>query len=190
MKTKFLAMMGPSGVGKNTIMNELVRMDPGFVVIKTHVTRPLREGETDRVSLSIEKLREMRRRDEVLPINPIYSAYYAALPRKPIERAFEEGKYPMCDYKIAFAEDLKNELEGALFCVYLLPPNPTTTVRRLEAAGRKANQTRLIEDSKEMMQLSTKYKGLVDLVIVNPDGKVEETAKAIRKAYLNSLQLF
>ena len=50
MKTKFMAVMGPSGAGKSTIMHELMRQDERFVLIPTHVTRPLREGEKDRVS--------------------------------------------------------------------------------------------------------------------------------------------
>ena len=35
-----------SGVGKSTIMHELQKIDKRFVLIKTHVTRPLRENET------------------------------------------------------------------------------------------------------------------------------------------------
>ncbi len=190
MKTNFLAVMGPSGSGKTTLMHELVRMDSNFVLIKTHVTRPLREGEYDRVSLPIAKLKEMRRKGEVLQINPIYGSYYAALPKKPIERALAAGKYPMCDYKISFAEELKTELDGAVFCVYVLPPSPEALVKRIEAAGRKVEAARLLEDSREMMEISVKYKKLVDFVIVNEDGKAEETARAIRKAYLDSLQLF
>ncbi len=187
MQTKFMAVMGPSGVGKSTIMHELQKLDSRFVLIKTHVTRPLRPGERDRVSLSLPELKEMRRRGEALQINHIYGAYDAALPKKPIEKAMEAGLFPMCDYKIMYAAELKAELSGELFCIYLLPPNPTAIISRLEKAGRKIETTRLLEDSKEIASLETIYESMVDLKIVNREGEADKVAREIRLAYLKAL---
>ena len=40
---------------------------------------------------------------------------YAALPRRPIELAFKVGNFPMCDYKIPFAAELRNDLTARFF---------------------------------------------------------------------------
>jgi len=188
METKFMAVMGPSGVGKSTIMHELQNMDPRFILIKTHVTRPLRPGETDRVSLTLPQLKSMRRRHEVLQINHIYSSYYAALPARPIREALSSGMFPMCDYKVPFAPALKEELSGDLFCVYLLPPDFGAIRERMGKSWGKANEARIEEDRLEIESLDTKYAGLIDLKIVSEEGQIPRVAADICRAYLRSLK--
>jgi guanylate kinase len=188
MQSKFMAVLGPSGVGKTTIMHELRKLDNRFVLIKTHVTRPLRPGETDRVSLSLPELKEMRRKGEALQLNNVYGSYYAALPLKPIKEAISAGMFPMCDYKIPFAADLKKELSGALFCVYLIPPSFDAIKGRLEKDGRISDEVRIGEDKKEVSELDAKYGKLIDLKIVAEEGQVGKIAEKIRSAYLVSIE--
>ena len=187
MQPKFIAVMGPSGVGKSTLMHELRTMDSRFVLIQTHVTRMLRPGETDRVSLPYRDLLEMRKKGEVLQLNDVYGNYYAALPVGQIRDAFLNGQFPMCDYKIPFVADLKTEI-GSVFCVYVLPPNFAALAERLKSAGRNVDESRSAEDALEIRNLDTKYAGLIDLKIVNEDGRQREVAEAIRSAYLKSIE--
>lgn len=187
MKTKFMAVMGPSGVGKSTIMHELEKLDRRFVLIKTHVTRLLRAGETDRVSLTLEELEAMRAKGEVIRVNRIYGTYFAALPWKPIKKAFAKGMFPMCDYKIPYVADLSAELSGALFSVYLLPTSFDSIRARMLKSWGKVDEARMAEDQKEVQSLDTKYPGLIDFKIYSEEGQVRRVAEEIYYAYLKSL---
>jgi guanylate kinase len=188
MQPKFMAVMGPSGVGKSTVMRKLESIDGRFILIKTHVTRLLRTGETDRVSLPLEELMAMRRKGEALQVNHIYGSYYAALPKMPIQEALSKSRFPMCDYKIPAAADLRRELSGAVFGVYLIPPSIDMIRARLERAGRVADPIRLDEDSREVLMLDTAYRNQVDLKIVAEEGAVDKIAEKIRDAYLDSIK--
>ncbi|MDE1865359.1 MAG: hypothetical protein KGH94_01825 [Candidatus Micrarchaeota archaeon] len=182
MRAKFLVIMGPSGVGKSTVMQRLSELDARFVKVKNHVTRPLRPGETERVSMPLSKLKEMRERGEVTQINHIYGDYYAALPKKMINEAMRAGMFPMVDYKIPFLAELKVEFPGKIFSVYLLPPNFSIIRSRLMKAGRQVEKNRIEEDEREASSLDSRYAGLIDLRLVNEEGKVGRVAEEIRKA--------
>jgi guanylate kinase len=187
MKSKFLIVMGPSGVGKNTIMHALQGIDSRFVQIKPHMTRPLRPGETDRVFLPMETLQEMRKMDEATQINHIYGTYYSVLPKKIIKDELKAGNFPMVDYKIPFVAELAKEFPGSLFCVYILPPSFDAIVEWLSKAGRPADPQRLDEDEKEIDKLDSEYADLIDLRIMNEEGEVRKVAEQIYKSYLASL---
>jgi guanylate kinase len=190
MKTKFMAVTGPSGVGKTTIIRELLRQDQRFVQIKTYATRPLRPGETDRFSLPLPELEAMHKRGEVLQPRPIYGgSYFAALPWTPIRAAFAEGKFPVCNYTVLSIKDLGQELGSAPFCVYIMPPDFDTIIMRLERDGRKPDPFRMEEDKQEIGELETRYKEQVSFKIVNEEGKISEVAEEICKAYLRTIEL-
>lgn len=189
MQTKFLVMMGPSGVGKNTIMHQLTELDGRFVQIKPHVTRELRPGETDRVRVPIERLEGMRRNGEATKVNRIYGSYYSALPKRDIDGALTGERFPMVDYKVSLLlSDLEIEYPKRLFRVYLLPPEFEQLNKRLEGAGRKADPVRSEEDRLELENLDRDYGGLIDFRIVNEEGKEREVAEEIRRQYLAALR--
>ncbi|MBI2459148.1 MAG: hypothetical protein HYV53_01175 [Parcubacteria group bacterium] len=60
--SKFLLLLGPSGVGKSAIIDELSKFDNRFVYISPYMTRPLRLGEKNKVAVSDEQMDEMWRR--------------------------------------------------------------------------------------------------------------------------------
>ncbi|MBU4010588.1 MAG: guanylate kinase, partial [Proteobacteria bacterium] len=56
MLSKFLLLLGVSGVGKSTLIRELKRLDERFIYISPYMTRPLREGESDKIEVSNEEM--------------------------------------------------------------------------------------------------------------------------------------
>ena len=69
---------GPSGVGKNTIINELAnKIDINFVV--SHTTREIRENEIDGVDyhfVSLEKFQNMISNNEFIEFEEFNNNYY------------------------------------------------------------------------------------------------------------------
>ncbi|HBD04983.1 TPA: hypothetical protein DCZ32_00830, partial [Candidatus Uhrbacteria bacterium] len=57
--SKLLLLLGPSGVGKSAIIDELSKLDSRFVYISPYMTRPLRQGERNKIAVSDEQMDEM-----------------------------------------------------------------------------------------------------------------------------------
>jgi len=101
--SKFLLLLGPSGVGKSSIIEELLQLDSRFVYISPFMTRALREGEKNKISISGEEMDKMWNRGELLVINELYGIRYAT-PRLPIVQALAQGNFPVLDWPISRIE--------------------------------------------------------------------------------------
>ena len=66
--SKFLLLLGPSGVGKSAIIDELSKLDSRFVYISPYMTRPLRVGERNKVAISDKQMDKMWARGELLSV--------------------------------------------------------------------------------------------------------------------------
>jgi len=69
MLTKFLLLLGVSGVGKSTIIEALRKIDNRFVYISPYITRMLRDGEKDKIFVADSAMDETNKRGEFLVVN-------------------------------------------------------------------------------------------------------------------------
>jgi guanylate kinase len=183
MRTKFLLLLGPSGVGKTSIIQWLRQLDDRFVYISPYITRKLRKGETDKVSVSSKKLDKLVRDGKILVVNQLYDIRYAT-PREPIEQAFEAEKFPLLDWPVERLDVMEQHFPGRLFKVYI-ETNPETLQQRLAADRRDPTQSRLTTGLAELGRLARgEYDPLIDYRIVNPTGEVDVVARTIYKQYL------
>ncbi len=180
---KFLLLLGPSGVGKSTIIKELRATDDRFVYISPYITRPLREGETDKISVSNETMDEMASRGEFLVINEIYGIRYAT-PKQPILDALDGGKFPVLDWPVHRIGIMEEAFGGRLYRVYVSPPNLEELRVRIDKDGRDKDGSRYNEASKELARFwAGEYDGICDLKIVSRDGQIPELSGQIYAEY-------
>jgi guanylate kinase len=187
-QSKFLLLLGPSGAGKSTIIKHLKGMDDRFVYITPFTTRALRDGEQDKVHTSIEEIQRMEAAGELLTVNCIYGIYYAT-PKKMIDKALSEGKFPILDWPADKMALMQEQYNNSLFCVYVQPDNVEELQRRLALDERDKNGARLAAGIKEIENyFSGKYDEFVDLKIINNRGKDYEIAQHIYTKYKDSLK--
>ena len=107
MKGKLFVISGPSGVGKNTILNRLVEERENVRYSISATSRPIRPGEVDGVSyyfVSREQFEKMIAAGELLEFAEYVGNYYGT-PLAPILEATEKGvetSASMCLYKFPF----------------------------------------------------------------------------------------
>lgn len=179
----FLLLLGPSGVGKTTIIKHLKEFDEKFTYISPYVTRPLRVDETDKISVSNEKIDELERGGMLLTVNVLYGIRYAT-PKFPILESFDRGLYPILDWPLSKLNIMQQHFSGKLFCVYVEPPSLDSLKERLCKDGRDAQGVRFSEAEKELeMVLDGKYEDVIDLRIVNSDDQSMTVAQKIYDAY-------
>lgn len=184
--SKFLLLLGVSGVGKSTIMRILRQWDAKFVYISPYITRPLREGEQDKVSISNDVMDTMAKQGEFLTINTLFGIRYAT-PKKPIVEALQKGNYPLLDWPIDKLEVMRQSFPQQLYVVYLEPPTIKDLQTRLAKDSRDSDGSRLESAVEELAQLRAgRYNGLYDLHIVVTNDKEEEVAQTIYDSYILS----
>lgn len=182
--SKFLLLLGPSGVGKSSIIEELIRLDGRFVYISPFMTRSLREGEKNKVSISDEEMDKMSERGEFLVINELYEVRYAT-PRQPIEQALKEGNFPVLDWPISRMSVMTEAFPNQLYVVYISPPSIEALQQRLTKDDRDADGHRLRSAREELEAIeSSRHAGIYDFEIVSEENQVPKVAQTIYANYL------
>lgn len=184
--SKFLLLLGPSGVGKSVIIDELCRLDSRFVYISPYMTRSSREGETKKVSISGEQMDAMWNRGEILVINELYGIRYAT-PLLPIVEALASGNFPTLDWPISKIGVMTQTFPDQLHIVYILPPSIDVIRQRL-AKDRRDTDGRRLQSAQEELDAyeSSRYIGICDFEIVSEENQMPKIAHAIYTSYLKS----
>ncbi len=186
MGAKFLLLLGPSGVGKSSIVALLRKLDDRFVYISPYITRKLRMGERDKVAVSNKKLDKLVRDKKILVVNELYGIRYAT-PREPIQRAFAEGKFPLLDWPIHRVDVMEQNFPERLFRIYV-ETDITTLTRRLED-GRDPDAKRLAAGIAELGQLyGGEFDRHIDYRVINTNGSADAVAHVIYKEYLRAIE--
>ena len=187
--SRFLLLLGPSGVGKSVIIDELLKLDNRFVYVSPYMTRVLRAGEKNKVAVNNDQMDEMWRRGELLVVNKLYGGIRYGTPRLPIAEALVAGKFPILDWPIDRLEVMTQAFPGQLFVVYVSPASVDVLYQRLSKDERDASGTRLASAEQELQRYwSSEYAGLYDFEVVSEDNKIFEIATEIYTKYLESIK--
>ena len=178
--SKFLLLLGASGVGKSTIINELKKLDPRFVYISPFMTRPLREGEDEKVSVDKEVFKELEDAGKFVIVNELYGISYGT-PYEPIVDAFDSGNFPVLDFPISRLDVVKKIFPGQLYIVYVYPPSLEILRERLKSRPER------MRESEEEIERMGESKETFELSVVNHEGHTKEVAETIYRGYLESL---
>jgi len=156
----------PSGAGKTTLINRLLKSEKRFMFSVSTTTRGKREGEIDGVDYNFvtrEKFLEMLRNDEFLEWAEVYGNYYGTT-IKEIDRIKKSGKFPFFDVDIQGSRSLREKLPEAVF-VFIIPPSPEVLRNRLE--GRQTDTREQIELRLKTAEEEISEYRYFDYVIIN-----------------------
>lgn len=180
-KGKFIIISGPSGVGKGTICNVLLKeLNAWYSVSMT--TRGIREGEVDGVNYYFISKDEFKKRiDEgkLLEYN-IYNDNYYGTPKDKILEKLEEGIDVILEIEVNGARNIKKSFKDALL-IYIAPPSIDVLKERL--IGRGTEDLETIEKRLAIANDELKQVDFYDYVIVNDD--LEKAINDVRNVIVN-----
>lgn len=183
----FLLLLGPSGVGKSTIIEQLQEMDSRFEYISPFVTRPLRPGESSKIHVSEEELWSRQSKGEILTVNQIYGIYYAT-PKSTIDHALEKEHFPVLDWPADKMQIMLQTYGDRLFVVYLEPDSIEELQRRLELDGRDKDGQRFARGKEELERYwEGKYDAFIDMKAANSRGNSQQIAKLIYERMMDMI---
>jgi guanylate kinase len=139
MAAKVFVITGPSGVGKGTLIRELLRRLPDLELSISATTRPPREGEVDGRDyhfLSPEQFEERMRREEFLEYATYSGNSYGTL-RTEVERRLAAGHSVVLEIEVQGARQVRAAMRESIQ-VFIAPPDPAVLRRRLDARGTDA----------------------------------------------------
>jgi guanylate kinase len=175
---------GPSGVGKDTIIDEMRRReretgrDGERHYVVTTTTRAPREGEVDGIDYNFVS------RDEFLRIwadrgfleaNELYGNWYGS-PRQQVRDALSVGKDVLLKIDVQGAQVVKEQVSEALL-IFIIPPSQETLFSRLRARATETADELNARQRNAAIELARQ--GDYDHVVVNETGKVDQTADRI-----------
>lgn len=162
----FLAICGVSGVGKTTIIKEIIKHKNFFEYIKPDTNRVLRKNEIDKNHLNIDEIKQNIKENKYIIVNKLYGNYYCT-PKKTINQILNNGHVPILDFPISEIDKLFSYMKREnVLVIYLLPPSISELKTRLNKDSRDLENIRFKEGIKEIINID-KYADKVDKFIVN-----------------------
>lgn len=174
---------GSSGVGKGTIMQELLKRDKNIRLSVSNTTRTPREGEIDGVHYNFvtrEQFENLIQKDGYLEYAEYCGNYYGT-PKQQVVDLLSQGYDVFLEIEVCGGLQIMKKYPDVL-SIFVLPPSIDILEKRLRRRATEDEETILkrLGEAKREIECSEKYK----YVVVNDklEDAVDEILDILKKA--------
>lgn len=162
-KGNLFIVSGPSGTGKGTVCNELLKKENIFLSVSS-TTREIRKDEVPGETYNYvteKEFTDMIDNGEMLEYAE-YNGHYYGTPAKAVETQMNTGKNVLLEIEPQGALKVKKIFEDAIL-IFIVPPSVKELKRRLEKRGRESSEQieKRLETAKWEMEQGYKYNHVV-----------------------------
>lgn len=180
---KIIVLCAPSGTGKTTIKNELVKRDPTIVFSVSATTRPKRDNERegkDYYFITTDEFKAHIKNNDFIEYSYHFGNYYGTL-KMAIEPDLRLGCNVIVDVDVNGAMAFKNIYQSQTIMIFIKPPSLEILKERLMHRGTETEdslKTRLARVQEEMS-----YASEFDHIVINNEvvSAAEEILTIIRQ---------
>ncbi|MGN0811903.1 MAG: guanylate kinase [Candidatus Coproplasma sp.] len=166
-KGKLMVLSGPSGVGKGTIVKEVLKLRPNACVSVSCTTRSPREGEVDGKSyffISKNQFEKMIENGGFLEYSEHFGNFYGT-PKQFVEERLKSGDV-ILEIDVNGALSVKESMPDAVL-VMIAPPDRETLYARLRGRGTEGEDVIAMRLDRADFELSKAP--LYDYTVINGD---------------------
>ena len=173
-----VVISGPSGVGKDTVIQRMKERDLPFHFVVTATTRPPRPDEVhgvDYIFVSSDEFAEMIEMDELLEYAIVYNDY-KGIPKEQVRQASASGKDVLMRIDVQGAATIR-ELSPEAVLIFLTTQDEDELVNRLKARKSETPEglnLRIATARQELKRIDE-----FDYVVVNREDLLDETVDKI-----------
>ncbi|MGN1432279.1 MAG: guanylate kinase [Ruminococcus sp.] len=178
---------GSSGVGKGTIMQELLKRDKNIRLSVSNTTRPPREGEIDGVHYNFvtrEQFESLIKKDGYLEYAEYCGNYYGT-PKQQVEDMLNQGYDVFLEIEVCGGLQIMEKYPDIL-SIFVLPPSMDTLEKRLRDRNTEDEETILERLGQAKREIGCKDKYRYVVVNDNLDDAVDEILDILKKAKLDT----
>jgi guanylate kinase len=174
-----IVISGPSGAGKDTVMQRMKERGLPFHFVVTATTREKRANEEhgkDYLFVSKEEFARMINQDELIEHAIVYGDY-KGIPKQQVREALASGKDVIMRIDVQGAETVRRLAPGALM-IFITTESEEELVNRLETRKTETADSlalRIATARKELKRVEA-----FDYVVVNHEFQLDETVDIIR----------
>ena len=173
-----IILSGPSGVGKDTVLQRMQERNLPFHFVVTATTRPIRPNEVngkDYFFVSHDEFARMIEADELLEYAIVYNDY-KGIPKQQVREAMASGKDVIMRIDVQGAASIRKLAPEALL-VFLTTENEDELVNRLKERKTETPEglnLRIATARQELKRID-----VFDYVVVNCEDELDRTVDTI-----------
>ena len=173
---KIFVVSGPSGVGKDTVINEVLKLCDDLEFSISSISRAIRPGESEGEKyhfVTKEIFEEGIKNNEFLEYAEYCGNYYGT-PKKPVEKWLDEGKKVLIEIDVQGARKLMKIFPNAHF-VFIMPTSIDVLRQRL--TERHTDSPEVI--NKRIMAATLEIESALyyNYIIINKQNHLDESVK-------------
>jgi guanylate kinase len=181
-----IIISGPSGVGKDTIIDELRRherergLEDRRHYVVTVTTRAPRTGEVDGVDyhfVTRDEFLRIRQARGFLEANEVHGNWYGS-PRDQVRAALATGRDVILKIDVQGAQVVKEQVSQALL-IFVIPPSMEALFQRLRTRATETADELELRQRNAALEIARQRD--YDKIVTNETGQVAQTAAKINR---------
>lgn len=173
-----IVISGPSGVGKDTVIQHMKERELPFHFVVTATTRAPRENEVHGVDyffLTSDEFAEMIEKDELLEYAIVYNDY-KGIPKQQVREALASGKDVVMRIDVQGAATMRKLYPGVLL-IFLTTKDEEELANRLRARKSESSENLNLRIATSRQEL--KRVEIFDYVVQNREDQLDKTVDII-----------
>ena len=184
-KGKLIVVSGPSGVGKDTVVSEYLKLHPEDVLSVSMTSRPKRDYEIDGVHYYFRTKEGFE--EEVANGNLLeyatYNGNYYGTPKSEVIKRLEDGINVILVIEVQGARNIKNMLGKDALLIFVLPPSIEALRERL--LNRGTDSLEVINERLEIAEREIRENTFYDYKIINDN--LDNAVKSLENIIKNNV---
>ena len=180
MNPLIVLISGPSGVGKDSVINKLRDNFSSINVIITATTRSIRAGEIDGrdyIFVDQKDFERMKKANEFLEYANVYGNQYG-VPKDQVKSALSRGQDALIKADVQGANTIMN-LEPCVLSIFIMPESINDLEKRLTKRMTESKQALKVRLDTAMTEID--QSGNFEFIVYNKEDRIEQTLQEIEK---------